>query len=141
MGAQRTCGAPRRTPVALPVIHLDTSFLIRSLAADSPEAARLTRWIRAGETLALSAVVWSEFLCGPLSAQAIDEAAELLGEPIAFDALDATLSAELFNAGGRRRGSLVDCMITATAIRREARLATSNRGDFQRFSALGLELA
>lgn len=95
----------------------------------------------------MSAISWAEFLCGPLSALAIEEAAELLGEPAPFDGLDATLASELFNAGGRRRGTLLDCsgtlldcMIASTAIRRGAQLATSNPRDFRRLTAFGLEL-
>jgi len=128
-------------PRLVEVIHLDTSFLIRALVTDSAEAQRLRRWIRAGEDVVVSAVSWTEFLCGPLSALAVEEAAELLGEPVPFDGLDATLASELFNAGGRRRGTLLDCMIASTAIRRSARLATSNPRDFQRLTALGLGLA
>lgn len=101
----------------------------------------MVRWIRAGEGLLVSAVAWTEFLCGPLSPLAMEEAAELLGEPIAFDALDATFAAELFNGTGRRRGTLMDCMIAATAIRRDAPLATANPRDFHRFRAFGLVMA
>lgn len=123
------------------MIQLDTSFLIRSLARETAEARKLRAWIRARENVVVSAIAWTEFLCGPLSTFAVEEAAELLGEPLAFDAIDAILAAELFNASGRRRGTLLDCMIAALAIRHDARLATNNVTDFQRFSAQGLNLA
>jgi len=47
----------------------------------------------------------------------------------------------LFNRAGRRRGSLLDCMIAAIALRAGAALATANQADFRRLRAAGLRLA
>jgi predicted nucleic acid-binding protein len=123
------------------VIHLDTSFLIPGLVAGSSQDRALRRWLSQAEPIRVSSLVWAEFLCGPVSTTVVEEAAELLGEPVPFDGIDATVAAQLFNMGGRRRGSLVDCMIAAVAIQWGARLATSNPGDFQKFVPLGLTLA
>jgi predicted nucleic acid-binding protein len=57
------------------VIHLDTSFLIRALARHSAEDRHLRRWLAEGEPLAVSAVGWAEFLCGPVDAAQVDLAA------------------------------------------------------------------
>jgi predicted nucleic acid-binding protein len=89
----------------------------------------------------VSSVAWAEFLCGPVSLQATEDAAELFGEPVAFNGRDATLAAHLFNTSSRRRGTLPDCMIAAIAMNAGAALATSNRSDFERLVAAGLVLA
>ena len=122
------------------MIHLDTSFLIRALPRSSSEDRRLRAWLKAGEPLAMSTVSWAEFLCGPVGAREIELAARILGDPVSFVAADAALTARLFNLTGRRRGSMTDCMIAATAIRAGAPLATADRADFRRFEPAGLAL-
>ena len=123
------------------MVHLDTSFLIRAGVPGTPEDRALRRWRRKQEVVRISSVAWAEYLCGPLSAQAVEGAAELLGEPAVFDALDATVAVHLFNISGRRRGTLPDCMIAAIAMNASAALATSNREDFERLTGAGLLLA
>lgn len=122
------------------MIHLDTSFLIHALVPRSVEERRLRIWLRRRETVRISAVAWAEFLCGPVTPLVIEEVAEMTGEPEPFGAVDAMVAAELFNTGGRRRGSLSDCMIAAAALNAGAMLATSNRPDFRRFATYGLTL-
>jgi predicted nucleic acid-binding protein len=122
-------------------IHLDTGFLIRALARGTTEDAALRRWLQERAAVDISAVAWTEFLCGPAGERQIRLAHLVTGKRIEFSAGDAALAAELFNSAGRRRGSLADCMIAATAIRRGARLATSNPVDFRRFLSSGLALA
>lgn len=98
----------------------------------------LRKWIGDAQVVAIAAPAWSEFLCGPVSADTIDLASALLGKPLPFGSAEATTSAALFNHAGRRRGSLIDCMIAACAIEAGARLATTNRRDFRRFESMGL---
>lgn len=107
----------------------------------TPEDVRIRRWPVAGETLGISSVAWCEFLCGPLDATQAAVAARLMPAPEPFDPEDARAAASLFNQSGRRRGSLIDCIIAATAVRRGALIATSNTADFRRFEPLGLRLA
>jgi predicted nucleic acid-binding protein len=123
------------------MIHLDTGFLIRGLVPGTPEDARLRAWLSAGEAPGISAVAWSEFLCGPVPGEAVELAARIVGAPAPFTAEGAQLAATLFNAGGRRRGSFVDCMVAAVAIGVGATLATTNPSDFRRLVCGGLTLA
>ena len=123
------------------MIHLDTSFLIRALTADSPEAGILDGWVASGEILAVNAVAWAEFLCGPVRASQLEIASQILGRPRDFTAEHAAIAAGLFNATGRRRGTMVDRMIAASALWDDAPLATSNADDFRRFAEHGLRLA
>jgi predicted nucleic acid-binding protein len=120
------------------MIQLDTSYLIRSLVPGSPEDEQLRAWLGQGERLGASAVVWGEFLCGP-----VDDALEALAQRLVRNLVplgreEAREAARLFNASGRRRGSFQDCLVAATAIVGGVPLATANPGDFRRFSDLGL---
>ena len=123
------------------MIHLDTSFLIRALDRGSPEDHKLRGWIGEGETLGMSAVAWAELLCGPLARSEMEWVAEIVGQRQDFTAEHAALAARLFNESGRRRGSLIDCMIAATALAAAASLATANDADFLRFKDSGLTMA
>ena len=121
------------------MIHLDTSFLIQAVRGEPAEARRLRAWLHDGEDVAISAMAWAEFLCGPLSREAGRNAAAILGEAVPLTASHAHLAAELFNASGRRRGTLGDCLIAACALEARALLATSNPKDFERMP--GVQLA
>ncbi len=123
------------------MIHLDTSFLVRAFVRSSPQDRQVRTWLEREEPLGMSAVAWTEFLCGPLDERQLELAVRVVGNRVPFDEQDAALAALLFNREGRRRGSLADCMIAAAAIQRGAPLATANPSDFQRFRKAGLELA
>jgi hypothetical protein len=49
------------------MIHLDTNYLIGLLVKGSPEAADVDGWLAAGQSLAASAIAWTEFLNGPVT--------------------------------------------------------------------------
>lgn len=121
--------------------HLDTSFLIRVLVRDSPQDVALREWLRVGERVAISVIAWTEFLCGPVRTHEVDLAARVVAERVPFTEENAALAARLFNESGRRRGSLMDCMIAATALGGGALIATNNASDFRRFEGAGLRLA
>ena len=121
-------------------MHLDTSFLILALAGSSSEGARLRHWLSRNEPLGISAVAWSEFCCGPLPPGAEDLARAVVGSIVPVGAAAAERASVLFNATGRRRGSMMDCLIAACAIEADVAVATSNVADFARFVPLGLRL-
>ena len=81
-----------------------------------------------------------EFLCGPVIPQLVALAAAAFPDPVHLLPEDAARAADLFNATGRRRGSLADCLIAATCLRMQASLATNNLADFQKFQPHGLRL-
>ena len=122
------------------MIHLDTSFLIRALAPGTAEDRKLREWMEEGETLGMSTVAWAEFLCGPLARRDVALAAEIIGRRRDFTTEHATVASRLFNESGRRRGSLIDCMIAAAALVDGAPIATANTADFSRFEDFGLKL-
>jgi len=115
------------------LIHLDSGFVIRE---DTPEGTQLNRWVARRVRLGISAIAWSEFLCGPLDETHPALIMKAVGEPEPFLAADAKLAAEFFNLSGRRRGHMADCMIAATAVRVGAALATSTPRDFQKMIGL-----
>lgn len=123
------------------MIHLDTNFLVGLSQHSYVEDGLFRRWLAERRPIGTSSVAWAEFLCGPLQPGAVLKLRSLVGDPEPFTADDATRAAELFNATGRRRGSLNDCMIAAVALRMEASLATRDVEDFARFATFGIRMA
>ena len=124
------------------MIHLDTNYLIGLLVKGSPQAQQVDGWLADGQTLAASAIAWTEFLNGPVAPLDVTRVASVLQSRIVpFGRPEAVLAADLFNKTGRRRGSRFDCLIAATAILAQAELATVNQSDFGVFQQEGLKLA
>ena len=122
------------------IIHLDTSFLIRALIADSPENRKLREWLGTGDSVVVSSIAWAEFLCGPLTDDELQLASRIVGSPLDFTPVHAAIAASLFNTSGRRRGTMMDCMIAAVALGAGSQFATANEDDFARFTDQGLQL-
>lgn len=124
------------------MIHLDTNYLVGLPVKGSAVALEADGWLAAGESLATSAIAWSEFLNGPVTPQEITLVEAVLQSRIVpFGPAEAALAAGLFNQTGRRRGSRFDCLIAATAILARAEVATANVSDFKAFVPHGLKLA
>ena len=124
------------------MIHLDTNYLIGLLVKGSPQAVDVEGWLAAGESLATSAISWTEFLNGPVTPTEISRVESVLqSRIIPFGQAEAILAADLFNKTGRRRGSRFDCLIAATAAVARGEIATVNQADFKAFGLHGVRLA
>jgi predicted nucleic acid-binding protein len=124
------------------VIHLDTNVLIAGVQAGTAENTALRGWLAAGEKMAVSSLVWMEFVTGPLDQSSATAARFLIeGRIVPVGGIEAELAAELYNLIGRRRALRIDCLIAATAVNAGARLATRNTADFRLFVGRGLVLA
>jgi predicted nucleic acid-binding protein len=123
------------------MICLDTNYLVRGLLEGARESSELVLWRQSGEILLSAAPAWYEFLCGPITDLQIRIIQSFLSGGIAaFEEIQATEAARLFNAIGRIRRLRTDTMIAATAIVAGASLATSNMEDFRVFIPLGLKI-
>jgi len=123
------------------MIHLDTNYLIGLLVKRSRESIDVDQWLAAGENLAASAIAWTEFLNGPVTALEVSQVEMILqSQIIPFGKVEATFAADLFNKTGRRRGSRLDCLIAATAILSQSEFATINQSDFKPYVPHGLKL-
>ena len=71
------------------MIHFDTSFLIQALVPGSAPETKLQTWLTSGEDLGISSIAWSEFLCGPLTADDAALVEILFAAPEPFLASDA----------------------------------------------------
>lgn len=122
------------------MIHFDTNALV-ALPQWARKGNDVVSRVVEGETAAVCAVVWYEFLLGPLADDEAELAHAFIGgrvEPMTED--DAELGARLFNACGHRRNLKTDALIAATAIRANADFVTVNVADFKPFVAHGLRL-
>lgn len=123
------------------MILLDTSYLILALVEDAKEAESIRVWLTEGQTLCTSAVVWYEFLCGPVDDKGVDLVRAILSDQVLpFTADQAAESARLYDAVGRQRHLRVDAMIASAAIVANAALATNDIEDFRAFTPSGLRL-
>ena len=123
------------------MIFLDTNYLIRGLIKGTEESSHLLRWTETGTGLITNSLVWCEFITGPIGQVEIELGWSLVGKTIhPFDQQDAVLAAELFNELGRPRSRRVDIMIAASAINRQASLASANTSDFKQLREYGLSL-
>jgi predicted nucleic acid-binding protein len=124
------------------MIHLDTNYLLGSLASPSALRSQVMAWFRAGEELAVSSIVWSEFLTGPVTPQQLQDAHGIIqGRIVPFNVREAEIAAKLFNHIGRKRAMRTDCFVAATAVCARVPLATLNQKDFVHFRSFGLHLA
>ncbi len=124
------------------LIHLDTNYLIGVIAKHPPVIQNLTQWIQTGKKISVSAVVWAEFLNGPVEKSQTDLVLQMIeGRIHPFTEQTAQISARLFNQAQRKRDLRFDSFIAASAIEHHAMFATLNSNDFGLFVSAGLKLA
>lgn len=122
-----------------PTLLADTNILIALTVPESPVFESMETLLKNGEILSASAVVWFEFVCGPLSASDKDNVRQVLNNQILpLTDVHAEKAAELFNAAGRARQKMRDCMVAGAAIAAGLPLLTQNVADFKSFKAAGL---
>ncbi len=122
-------------------LHLDTNLLIDLVTANSPHVAIVREWLADGEELGVSAIAWSEFCNGHLTAEQKDAVFAVIERRVSdFTLRQAEQASLLFHRTGRRRGSHADCMIAAAAMSAGVPVATRNVKDFERFVPFGLRL-
>jgi predicted nucleic acid-binding protein len=118
-----------------------TNALVALGDPSHPVFVALEKEITEGSVCSTNSVAWHEFVRGPLKDTDHHRALWILENRIhALDKEDAEIAALLFNRGGRKRASTSDCLIAASALRRELQLVTLNLSDFEPFVAYGLKL-
>lgn len=121
-------------------IQFDTNALI-ALPVWVREGHPAIKRIQQGQQAAACALVWYEFVCGPVSDEhKLLARAVLAGriEPVTEAAAD--LAGRMYNATGRIRRTRTDALIAACAISVDAEFVTLNRADFVPFVEFGLAL-
>ncbi|HEY5647571.1 MAG TPA: PIN domain-containing protein [Pseudomonadales bacterium] len=122
------------------LLHFDTNALI-ALPLWARDGHPVVQRVLGGEAVAVSTIVWYEFLIGPLEPREAGLArAFIQGRIVEMNEADAELAAELFNTTGRQRTLKTDALIAAAAIRAAAELVTLNQADFLPFAEQGLRL-
>jgi len=61
------------------LIYLDTNFLIEAQKSGTPSNRKFGTFLENGDTFEVSAMVWAEFLCGPLQPGEEDNARIIVG--------------------------------------------------------------
>ncbi|MBI3924453.1 MAG: type II toxin-antitoxin system VapC family toxin [Armatimonadetes bacterium] len=121
-------------------VHLDASYLIRSLA-DRQEWRKLEELAGGERPIRMSAIAWYEFCRGPRTPQQIAVARSFLLEEgvVPFTEEIAEVAAAVFRRLGSPRARAADIAIGTTAIAHHATLLTRNPADFQAIAGLRFE--
>src|SRR2546421_5222877 len=91
------------------LIAFDANFLIAAIRERSEYGEQIKDWMFTGVSFQISAIAWSEYLCGPIDETRIEHARKLVANIEPFVEEDAALAGYLFNETGRRSRSVKDC--------------------------------
>ena len=123
-------------------MHVDTDFLVFSLAHAGPERRRLLELADSDDEAGISAVAWYEFSRGPRTPEQLAVARSFFLDDgiVVFSEELAEQAAEVFRMLGspRRRGA--DIAIGVTAASLGAHLLTRNARDFAGIPDLVVEV-
>lgn len=122
------------------IVHLDTSALIDALTGPRRSLDDLARLAERRHRLALSTIVFYEWLRGPRTPEELAAQADLfpLESAAVFGAREAEIAADLYRRMTRPRGREIDLAVAACAIACEAALWTLNPADFRGIPGLRL---
>lgn len=113
---------------------------MESFSGSRPLLNSFRALITQNELLALSSIVFHEWLRGPRLRQELDLQERAFPENAirAFGPEEAVIAARLYRSVQRPRGREIDIMIAASAVRYDAELWTLNIADFKDIPGLRL---
>lgn len=88
----------------------------------------------------MSTLAWAELLCGLGEPAEEALARRIVREHIPVSLEEANEAARLFKLTGQRSGTLLDCVVAASAISADSPLATAEPQEFQDLRAHGLQM-
>lgn len=122
------------------IVHLDTSALVDALTGPRRSLDVLIGLTDRGHRLALSTIVWYEWLRGPRARAELAAQEDLFPSEnaVMFGPAEAAVAARLYKQVSRTRGREIDLAVAACALANGAAIWTLNPPDFRDIPGLRL---